>query len=126
MRVLVTGGRGYSDWKLAKVTLDDLHEKAPITKIIHGGCRYKNDPPGKYRGADGMADRWAGIHHMKPEIYEADWSQGRSGGPRRNAIMLKESKPDICLAFPGGDGTADMVRKARAANVTVIEVKDEN
>ncbi len=30
--------------------------------------------------------------------------------------------PDLVIAFPGGKGTADMVRKARAAGVEVIEV----
>jgi hypothetical protein len=37
---------------------------------------------------------------------------GRSGGPKRNQQMLEEGKPDLVLAFPGGRGTADMVRRA--------------
>jgi ABC-type sugar transport system substrate-binding protein len=41
--------------------------------------------------------------------------------------MLDEGKPDIVVAFPGGTGTADMVRRARKAGVVVIEVtNDEN
>ncbi len=28
--------------------------------------------------------------------------------------MFAEGKPDIVIAFPGGTGTADMLRKARA------------
>lgn len=36
--------------------------------------------------------------------------------------MLSEGKPSLVVAFPGGEGTADMVRKARAAGVEVVEV----
>jgi hypothetical protein len=36
--------------------------------------------------------------------------------------MLDEGKPDLVIAFPGGGGTADMMRRARAAGVEVLEV----
>jgi hypothetical protein len=36
--------------------------------------------------------------------------------------MLTEGKPDLVVAFPGGRGTADMVRRAYAANVIVKEI----
>jgi UDP-N-acetylmuramoylalanine-D-glutamate ligase len=35
--------------------------------------------------------------------------------------MLEREKPDLVVAFPGGRGTADMVAKARAAGVEVLE-----
>lgn len=36
----------------------------------------------------------------------------------------KEAKPDLVIAFPGGRGTADMVRRARAAGIEVREIKE--
>lgn len=39
-----------------------------------------------------------------------------------NAAMLAHAKPDLVVAFPGARGTADMVRRARAAGVRVVEV----
>ncbi len=36
--------------------------------------------------------------------------------------MLDEGKPDIVLAFPGGKGTANMVRQAKKAEITVVEI----
>jgi hypothetical protein len=36
--------------------------------------------------------------------------------------MLDEGKPDLVIAFPGGRGTADMVKKARRAGVEVVEI----
>jgi hypothetical protein len=38
----------------------------------------------------------------------------------RNQAMLDYGKPDLVVAFPGGKGTADMVRRARVAGVKVL------
>jgi hypothetical protein len=45
-----------------------------------------------------------------------------SVGGVRNGFMLRW-RAQVCLAFPGSNGTADMCRRARAAEVEVIEVK---
>lgn len=47
---------------------------------------------------------------------------GKAAGPIRNQLMLDDFKPDLVVAFPGGKGTADMVKKAQDAGVTVILV----
>jgi hypothetical protein len=53
----------------------------------------------------------------------ADWNtHGRAAGPIRNQRMLDEVKPELVVAFPGGRGTADMVRRAREAGVNVYLV----
>lgn len=39
--------------------------------------------------------------------------------------MLDEGKPDLVVAFPGGPGTAHMVRIARAAGVRVLKVSND-
>ena len=44
---------------------------------------------------------------------------GRSAGPIRNQAMLDEGRPDLVVAFPGHHGTADIVRRARAAGIKV-------
>lgn len=55
--------------------------------------------------------------------FPADWgSLGKAAGPIRNSLMLTEANPSLVIAFPGGKGTADMISKARAAGVKVIEV----
>ena len=38
---------------------------------------------------------------------------GNAAGPIRNQRMLDHGKPDIVVAFPGGSGTADMVKLSR-------------
>jgi hypothetical protein len=70
-----------------------------------------------------MAEWWAKGIGVPCDVYEADWiSLGRKAGPIRNQRMLEEGKPDLVMAFPGGRGTADMVRRGKEAGVEVIEV----
>lgn len=82
-------------------------------RVIHGAAR----------GADTLAHEWAAHHEIPVDVYPADWqAHGRAAGPIRNARMLEEGKPDVVVAFKGGRGTADMVRRARASGVPVVEV----
>jgi hypothetical protein len=119
MRVLVCGGRDYADGKRVFAELDALMRPAFAAGdaefvVIHG-----NAP-----GADTLADAWAARRNVGREPYGADWkANGRAAGPIRNARMLAEGRPDLVLAFPGGRGTADMVRKANRAGVKVVTVE---
>jgi hypothetical protein len=111
--VLVCGGRDYSDKARVFAVLDKLHAEAGIDLIIEGGAK----------GADQLAAIWSDKPGVDLERYEADWeNQGAFAGPARNKRMLEIGKPDVVIAFPGGRGTADMVRKARKAGVEVIEI----
>jgi len=114
MRVLVCGGRDFNDWVKACGVFDSEDEHLGIDVVIHGAAR----------GADSLADRWA-RERGKPTLpFPADWHlNGRAAGPIRNQRMLDEGKPNIVIAFPGGRGTADMVRRARAAGIPVEEIK---
>lgn len=106
-RVLVCGGRNFDDAALLERTLCAL--RPCPTVIISGGA------PG--------ADKWAAVwgdHYAENEIYPADWRRfGNRAGPIRNQRMLDDGKPDLVIAFPGGRGTADMVRRAKAAGIEV-------
>ena len=112
-RVLVCGGRDFSDRERVFDVLDAFHDAATIDLIIEGGAK----------GADTYSAWWADKRGVARERYEADWeNQGSFAGPARNKRMLDEGKPDLVIAFPGGRGTADMVRKARKAGVEVVEI----
>ena len=44
----------------------------------------------------------------------AQWTKyGKSAGPIRNAEMLRFGKPQLVVAFPGGDGTENMIGQAK-------------
>jgi hypothetical protein len=112
-KVLVCGGRDFDDYTRLAVSLRlAARSHGEITEIIHGGAR----------GADMLADRWAMDNRITCTIYHADWQKhGRKAGPLRNQRMLDDAKPDVVVAMPGGRGTADMVARAKAAGVPVIE-----
>jgi predicted Rossmann-fold nucleotide-binding protein len=115
MRVLVCGGRTYSDRDALARVLAELRHTRGITLLIAGGAR----------GADTLAEEWAKSQGIACEVYQADWNGlGRTAGPIRNQRMLDGGRPELVVAFPGGRGTADMVRRARAAGVETLEVSD--
>lgn len=103
---VVEGGEG------ACCQMDRLHAETPVTCLIEGGAL----------GADRLARRWAyTVGGITVETFPADWgAHGKAAGPIRNQRMIDEGKPDVVLAFPGGRGTADMIRRAEAAGIRVI------
>lgn len=112
MRVLVCGGRDFTNIAFIWATLDRLHRDRPFTAMIHGGAR----------GVDTIAGDWAKTKPIERYVSKADWNaHGKAAGPIRNAKML-EWKPDLVVAFPGGRGTADMVCKARVAGVETVKI----
>lgn len=105
IRVLVCGGRYYCDEDVFNATMKHLHGKGKrITVIIQGEC-----PNG---GADKLAKQWAEAHGIKCLGFPADWKRfGKAAGPIRNQQMIEHGQPDMCVAFPGHAGTADMIRR---------------
>jgi YspA, cpYpsA-related SLOG family len=110
MRVLVCGGRNYRDREAVFRALDRLHAKRGIAFLMQGAAD----------GADYLAWQWAQERGVEVGSFAADWQgEGRAAGPRRNQRMLDEGRPDGVVAFPGGRGTADMVRRAEQNRVPV-------
>lgn len=115
MRILVCGGRDFTDFSYVcfvlyglKLTKDDV--------IIHGDAK----------GADRLAGKYAANEGIPVEVYPAAWHlHGKKAGPIRNQRMLKEGKPDIVIAFPGGVGTANMMNIARKAGVDVYDLSKD-
>ena len=54
-------------------------------------------------------------------VFFADWdTHGRSAGPIRNQEMV-DTHPNLCVAFPGGAGTANCTRLAKMAGIKIID-----
>lgn len=130
IRVLVTGGRettlkrlGLDPAAIYVLVAETLNRVSDCgrrpTTIIHGGAK----------GVDSYADSWcAGTRTPKLvfPVSKEEWeAKGGIAGNLRNTQMLKDGEPDVCIAFPGGGGTADMVGKCKEAGVRVVPVSLE-
>lgn len=119
MKVLVCGGRDFSDSKRLAAALDALHSETEITLIIQGGQR--DGEKGFWIGADWLASEWARWREVPFVNEPAKWkSQGRPAGPIRNKLMLDKWSPDVVVHFPGGTGTSGMVKLADGAGIRTI------
>lgn len=115
MRLLVCGGRDFRDKPMAFAVLSWLRKSYDEFVIIQGGAN----------GADALARDWCRANGVQFITEFARWDLwGKRAGPIRNADMLHKHNPEMVLAFPGGTGTADMVRRSRKAGLIVMEMID--
>lgn len=130
MKVLVCGGRDWSDQAMVDAVLNGLYEREHWITVIHGGAR----------GADRYAREWAtrrlsehpfpGLLNIYVKEFPADWeTHAKAAGPIRNRRMLEEGKPELVLAFKNGfdhtrsrGGMENMVKQAKALGVAVYLV----
>lgn len=114
LRVLICGGRDLTDANWINKLDQYADQYGPFGHVIQGGVS----------GADALAKQWAKLHLIPSTEYRANWRKyGNGAGPIRNQRMLDEGKPDLVIALPGGRGTADMMSRADAAGVPVIDVE---
>ncbi len=115
MRVLVCGGRDGQDEDYVEKTLDRLlATRGPFERVIHGDAR----------GVDRMAGKWARDHGVLEWDFLPEWHRvNEHDGLSRNQRMILTGAPDLVIAFPGGEGTQNMIDAAKAADIEVIEVQ---
>ena len=118
MKVLVCGGRDYNDVDTLFRILDEY--------IINGKTMIKTIISGHAKGADQMAEMYAQEMGIKTEVYPANWNRyGKKAGYLRNVQMAEEGKPDLIIAFPGGKGTAMMIKIGKERGINVMEIGEE-
>lgn len=133
IRVLVTGGRDYTDretvakalWHLGSNFIFGVEPEQIV--LVHGDCK-RYLPDGSIdldRSADQLAAQEASDLGWQTEPHEAKWDlHGRSAaGPIRNQEMVRLGA-HYCVVFPGGSGTAHCRRLALAARIPVIDIKE--
>lgn len=109
MKACICGGRNYVLTQADAKWLDGLRQSLPITEIIHGDAT----------GADAGAKKWATLRGVPQRAFPADWNcYGSPAGPMRNQVMAEIA--EVCIAFPGGRGTADMIARAEAHGLIVL------
>lgn len=108
MKVIIAGGRSYQPTSEDRASLDFFHEQSPITEVL---CGMAN-------GADAEGARWARRRGIPVHEYPPNWASfGKRAGPMRNQTMVDDA--DALIAFPGGAGTADVIRRAKSKGIDV-------
>ncbi|MEV2277273.1 hypothetical protein AB0I72_16980 [Nocardiopsis sp. NPDC049922] len=131
MRIIVTGGRDYTDAATVARALAHYAPTGPHV-LVHGACKTVREDGTPYElatrdgrpeppGVDRLAHHIAFAYGWTVEPHPARWTEhGRAAGPIRNKHMARLGA-DGCIAFPGGAGTRDMIASARAAGIPVWE-----
>lgn len=126
MRVLICGDRSWKDSELIREYLQQLiknHEEVHHElQDYPGGFEPLIIIEGAAPGADSIARFEAEKLGLTVLSFPAEWSKyGKSAGPKRNAQMLKEGKPDCVLAFhdyiENSKGTRGMIELAIKAEI---------
>ncbi len=101
---VITGGRDYNGSHHARLWLMGLLILLQVSQVVHGDAW----------GADKWAGSVASSMGLAVKACPADWdTHGRAAGVLRNTSMLRETEQiEAVIAFPGGKGTANMIRQA--------------
>lgn len=125
-RVLIFGGRDFTNRSAMFRALDQLDSEINITVVIHGEAT----------GADTLGDQWAVARKKKVKSKAAKWDDltapgavirvNRAGkqynvlaGFQRNKKLRDKFKPQLGIEWPGGNGTADMAKLLTESGIPV-------
>lgn len=135
IRLLVFGGRDFKDYRFLGTLLDTL-----LTTVKGTGGQIIYLVEGEAPGADILAKSWAEWRRIPVLPFKAKWDDltapdavikinkyGRKYNARagfdRNQQMIDEGKPTLAVAFPGGNGTNDMVERCKKAGISIIDLR---
>lgn len=83
MRVAVVGSRGFKDLKLVDSLVERIAVKYPDAVIVSG----------RARGVDAVAEKAAEKHGLDFDPFEANWTEGKLAGKRRNWTLARSLDP---------------------------------
>ena len=111
LKVIIAGGRNFSNDKILKQTCDNILQGQPNIEIVSGA---------HYKGADKLGEQYAKERNYQLTKFPANWNTyGRAAGPKRNQQMANYA--DVLIAFWDGKskGTLNMINEAKRANLSV-------
>lgn len=120
IKVIVCGGRGFTDLNLLIERLDfylsNFFNRIETDKV--------EIVSGTARGADTLAIYWASLYGITVKCFRADWeTHGKRAGYLRNTEMAEYATH--CIAFWDGQsrGTKHMIDLARKKGLTVEVIR---
>lgn len=109
--VLITGSRGWRDYKAITQALHSILAAHPDMELISGGAD----------GADKLCEQWAREAGVPVRRFDPDWNKhGRCAGVVRNAEMVA-CGPAEAVAFWDGEsrGTKDAITRCQNAHIPI-------
>jgi hypothetical protein len=130
MRVIICGGRNVgrtdpnalhldaaSEIKRASAArrfvsakMDELHVEKPFGEIIAGN----------EGGAERLGISWAVFKRIPHKVFER--KNRKETTFERNIRMLRESQPDLIIAFGGDESTTALLMEAKRLGVPAVEI----
>tara|TARA_B100000945_G_C20340042_1_gene576868 strand:- start:640 stop:1035 length:396 start_codon:yes stop_codon:yes gene_type:complete len=121
VKIIVCGGRDFTDYSFLKAKLDSFREWLQRNDDVDVGLIID----GMAQGADNFGHKYAVDHGILWARYPAHWkAYGKKAGILRNELML-DQEPDYVIGFFGGVGTAHMVKIAKDRNIPTFHVKSK-
>lgn len=117
-KVIIAGGRYFSDYELLKKTCDEfLQDKTGEEIVIISGHA---------SGADTLGERYAQEKGFKIETYPADWKKyGRAAGTIRNEQMANIANALVAFWDGKSKGTKSMISLAKKKGLQVFVAQYE-
>ena len=116
MKVIIAGGRDFNDYEKLKKAI--AQSGWDITEVVSGGAK----------GADSLGERWASDNGVPVKKFPAKWNDLTQAGSviktnkwkkkyNANAGFFRNEEmavyADALIAMEGGNGTADMTKRAK-------------
>ena len=133
IKIIICGPRNFNDYNIVKQAI--IASGFKITEVVSGGAD----------GVDMLGVRWAKEQKIKVHIMEAKWKDldaphaeiainkweqkyNKNAGFQRNSEMVEYVSPKggVIAIITGSHGTADTVKKAKAAGLKVFEFNPED
>ena len=131
IRLMVTGGRDYTDYDQVVRVLTPFKEQPVV--LIHGACKWEQcltQPMRAWVGADMLCEAFATSGDMAGRWsiwrWPAAWpTEGKPAGIKRNIRMIDGARPHVVIGFPGGRGTMHACNYAYSKNIPVVRLEDQ-
>ena len=114
MKLIIAGGRNFSNYDLLCKEVNKLITGVQKVEIVSGGAK----------GADLLGEHYAIDTNLEVKIFPANWAQyGRSAGVKRNSEMAQYADHCICFWDGQSKGTDHMITLAKKSGLKVTVVR---
>lgn len=113
MKLIIAGGRDFSDYDLLTREVETLIVGESHVEIVSGGAK----------GADRLGEFFAIDHDLPIKRFPADWDKyGKAAGFKRNSEMADYADHCICFWDGKSKGTGHMINLANNKGLVVTVV----